>query len=147
MAVRLTEAERGRGDIKTFNKNIGIPGDYKTGPHVWRGKTTTNHNTTEGKKYTYGTFNLVDRDGNKAHPGHCAHRISIFVETGFLVPDDFDVVSLVGDYLDVNPAHLGIVDKSLRGAEREAAIIPALQFIAQRRAANDNVAAKSQAAA
>lgn len=147
MAASISESERGRGDRKVFDKNIRIPGDYRNGPWVWTGKRTTNHNTTDGKKYTYGQFDLIDRNGNRAHPGHCAHRISIYVDTGVQIPDDYDVVSLVGDYLDINPEHLGVVSKSIRGDERLTSAVPARQFVMTLKAANDNKAARWQVAA
>lgn len=85
----------------------------------WRGRTNSNHNTTDGKKYNYGTWRLSD--GSETG----AHRAAVYYLAGKRVPDDLDLTSLCGDELCVNPAHRGVVHKTER-SERKGKAVPAI---------------------
>lgn len=75
-----------------------------SGCHLWRGAVNNNHNTTDGKSYEYGVFDL---EGCETQ---LVHRQAFFLNTGEELPEDMDVSPNgehgCGDHLCVNPEHL-----------------------------------------
>ena len=73
---------------------------------IWTGATNNNHNTSDGKSYNYGVFQL------EGCGTQLVHRQVFFMHTGKELPEDVDV-SPEGEYgcnnrLCVSPKHLYI---------------------------------------
>lgn len=126
------QIDRRSGHAATFWKNVLKQPD---GKWMWLGHTNTNHNTVDCRKYEYGEYELVTRETSnlsrpqKAHASKLAHRIILFLVYGRELSRQYEVFPLFGDYLDINPDHLGVRDVKTR---RE---MPAPEFF---EIANDN---------
>lgn len=132
--ARLTQREidQRSGHDGTFWRNVQKRSD---GKWMWTGYTNNNHNTVDCASYDYGEFQLVSREtANDAkpeqiHKSRMAHHIVLFLT--FCVELDakrYEVSSIDGDRLNINPENLIVRDKKTR---REW---PAAVFFA----ANDN---------
>lgn len=86
-------------------------------PWWWLGATNNNHNTVDCASYDYGVFKLEDRyeyPQKKIHSSEFAHRIILFLTYGRELSRQYEVFPLFGDYLDINPRHLGVRDVKTR---------------------------------
>lgn len=90
------------------------------GRMLWRGATTTNHNTVDCEKYEYGDFELVtDVRSNIVKPTRLVHtklvhRIMVYLTFGIELDRRYDVFALNGNRLDITPSNLGIRDTKSR---------------------------------
>ncbi len=123
--IKLAGAKLPHDDIRTTEGTVSVWRHHVTPStaecEVWRGATNNNHNTTGGKSYDYGVFQL---EGCKTD---LVHRQVFFIHTGEELGRDLEVTPYCGDHLCVNPKHLGVVPASVK-KDRKKLAVPMIDF-------------------